>query len=89
MLYIPSQLSLREELERVAASEAPPMSESTAPPSDVGTNARKSLRQFGLGAQVLRDLGVKKIRLLTNNPRKIVGLRGYGLEVSETIPLQD
>jgi 3,4-dihydroxy 2-butanone 4-phosphate synthase/GTP cyclohydrolase II len=45
------------------------------------------LREFGLGAQVLADLGLSKIRLLTNNPRKIVGISGYGLEVTETIPL--
>jgi 3,4-dihydroxy 2-butanone 4-phosphate synthase / GTP cyclohydrolase II len=40
-----------------------------------------------LGAQILRELGLRKIRLLSNNPRKIVGLRGYGLEVVETLPL--
>ncbi|MEH7525877.1 bifunctional 3,4-dihydroxy-2-butanone-4-phosphate synthase/GTP cyclohydrolase II [Bacillus sp. JJ1503] len=46
------------------------------------------LREYGVGAQILRDLGVKKMRLLTNNPRKIAGLAGYGLEVSERVPLQ-
>ena len=46
------------------------------------------LRDYGIGAQILVDLGVKKIRLLTNNPRKIVGLEGYGLTVVERIPLQ-
>jgi 3,4-dihydroxy 2-butanone 4-phosphate synthase/GTP cyclohydrolase II len=45
------------------------------------------LREFGLGAQVLADLGLHKIRLLTNNPRKIAGLRGYGLEVVGSVPL--
>ena len=45
------------------------------------------LRDYGVGAQILGDLGVKKIRLLTNNPRKIVGLQGYGLEVVERVPL--
>ena len=45
------------------------------------------LRDYGIGAQILTDLGVKKIRLLTNNPRKIVGLEGYGLEVIERVPL--
>ena len=43
------------------------------------------LRHYGIGAQILVDLGVKKIRLLTNNPKKIVGLEGYGLEVTERI----
>lgn len=46
------------------------------------------LRDYGLGAQVLVDLGVKQIRLLTNNPRKIVGLEGYGLSVVERVPIK-
>jgi 3,4-dihydroxy 2-butanone 4-phosphate synthase/GTP cyclohydrolase II len=45
------------------------------------------LREFGLGAQVLADLGVHKIRLLTNNPRKIAGIHGFGLDVVERVPL--
>ncbi len=46
------------------------------------------LREYGIGAQMLVDLGVRKIRLLTNNPKKIVGLAGYGLEVVERVPIQ-
>jgi len=46
------------------------------------------LRHYGLGAQILIDLGIKQIRLLTNNPRKIVGLDGYGLSVTERIALK-
>lgn len=46
------------------------------------------LRHYGVGAQILADLGIKKIRLLTNNPKKIVGLEGYGLKVTERIPIQ-
>lgn len=46
------------------------------------------LRDYGVGAQILVDLGVRKMRLLTNNPRKIAGLGGYGLEVTERVPLQ-
>lgn len=46
------------------------------------------LRDYGVGAQILVDLGVRKMRLLTNNPRKIAGLGGYGLEVIERVPLQ-
>lgn len=46
------------------------------------------LRDYGIGAQILRDLGIRKIRLLTNNPKKIVGLEGYGLEVVEQLPLE-
>jgi 3,4-dihydroxy 2-butanone 4-phosphate synthase/GTP cyclohydrolase II len=45
------------------------------------------LRDYGMGAQMLNDLGVKKIRLITNNPRKIAGLKGYGLEVVDRVPL--
>lgn len=46
------------------------------------------LRDYGFGAQVLADLGLKKIRLLTNNPRKIVGLEGFGLEIAERVPIK-
>ncbi|WP_044747957.1 bifunctional 3,4-dihydroxy-2-butanone-4-phosphate synthase/GTP cyclohydrolase II [Bacillus alveayuensis] len=46
------------------------------------------LRDYGVGAQILKDLGVTKMRLLTNNPRKIAGLKGYDLEVVERVPLQ-
>ncbi|MCM3586761.1 bifunctional 3,4-dihydroxy-2-butanone-4-phosphate synthase/GTP cyclohydrolase II [Mesobacillus maritimus] len=46
------------------------------------------LRDYGIGAQILRDLGVQKMKLLTNNPRKISGLGGYGLEVVERVPIQ-
>ena len=45
-------------------------------------------RDYGIGAQILSDLGIKTMRLLTNNPRKFVGLQGYGLEVSGTVPLE-
>jgi 3,4-dihydroxy 2-butanone 4-phosphate synthase/GTP cyclohydrolase II len=49
---------------------------------------KPDLRDYGLGAQMLRDLGVGKMRLLTNNPKKIVGLEGYGLEVVERVPIE-
>ncbi|HJD98038.1 GTP cyclohydrolase II [Mailhella massiliensis] len=46
------------------------------------------LRSYGAGAQILRDLGISRLRLMTNNPRKIVGLEGYGLEIAERVPLE-
>ena len=49
---------------------------------------RADLRDYGIGAQILLDLGVRKMRLMTNNPKKIVGLEGYGLEVVERSPLE-
>ena len=48
----------------------------------------RDFRDYGIGAQILRDLGVRKMRLLTNSPRRLVSLPGYGLEVVETVPLE-
>jgi 3,4-dihydroxy 2-butanone 4-phosphate synthase / GTP cyclohydrolase II len=46
------------------------------------------LRDYGIGAQIIADLGIKKIRLLTNNPKKVVGLKGYGLKIVDRIPIE-
>ena len=46
------------------------------------------LREYGLGAQILADLGLKTISLMTNNPRKVVGLEGYGLKITEQVPIR-
>src|ERR1700733_2774493 len=46
------------------------------------------LREYGLGAQILVDLGLKTIRLLTNNPKKVVGLKGYGLKIVQQVPIR-
>jgi len=45
-------------------------------------------RDYGIGAQILMDLGIKQIKLMTNNPKKIIGLRGYGIEIVERIPIE-
>ncbi|HZK76089.1 MAG TPA: GTP cyclohydrolase II, partial [Candidatus Kapabacteria bacterium] len=49
---------------------------------------KADLRDYGLGAQLLADLGVKKMRLLTNNPKKVVGLSSYGLEIVDRVPIE-
>jgi 3,4-dihydroxy 2-butanone 4-phosphate synthase / GTP cyclohydrolase II len=56
-------------------------------PDPGAKGGRPDLREFGVGAQILRDLGVTRLRLLTNHPRRIVGLEGFGLEVAEVVPL--
>jgi 3,4-dihydroxy 2-butanone 4-phosphate synthase/GTP cyclohydrolase II len=61
---------------------------SASPSSEAETAVDSRLRDFGLGAQVLAHLGARAIRLLTNHPRRIVGLGGYGLEVVECVPLR-
>jgi 3,4-dihydroxy 2-butanone 4-phosphate synthase/GTP cyclohydrolase II len=78
VVYIPPRADLARELSAyISATETP------AP----DPHATDPLREFGLGAQVLADLGLQRIRLLTNNPRKIAGIHGFGLDVVESVSL--
>ncbi len=78
IVYIPPRGNLQGEVDGYAAALAMVPGE---------PHASDPLREFGLGAQVLADLGLHKIRLLTNNPRKIAGIHGYGLNVVESVSL--
>jgi 3,4-dihydroxy 2-butanone 4-phosphate synthase/GTP cyclohydrolase II len=81
LVYIAPRGDVRVELEALRALQAAP------PPPTAARGGDPPLREFGLGAQVLVDLGVHEIRLLTNNPRKIAGIHGFGLDVVERVPL--
>jgi 3,4-dihydroxy 2-butanone 4-phosphate synthase/GTP cyclohydrolase II len=98
IVYLPSRRDLRGELHAVSRPPPDPREEPGAPPraavnvpGSAVTRAqggqRGTLREYGLGAAVLRDLRLCTIRLLTNNPRKIAGIMGYGLEVAGCVPL--
>jgi len=56
--------------------------------ANVALGLKPDLRDYGIGAQILKSLGLQRIRLLTNNPRKIVGLRGFGLELAERVSIE-
>ena len=71
-------------LARIQSTLQPPETEPTEP---TVTSQGRGLRHLGVGAQILADMGVKQMKLMTNNPRKIVGLEGYGIEVVERVPL--
>jgi 3,4-dihydroxy 2-butanone 4-phosphate synthase/GTP cyclohydrolase II len=82
VVYVAPRGDLANELKQLAGADKAS--------TDAPTQARAhggTLREYGLGAQVLRDLGLREIRLLTNNPRKIAGINGYGLSVVESVPL--
>ena len=95
VVYLPSRGDLREELRacrrRSVAPPPPPRKDDPTEGEPGDDKLQKAhgdtLREYGLGAQVLRDLGLSRIRLLTNNPRKIAGIQGFGLEVVECVPL--
>jgi 3,4-dihydroxy 2-butanone 4-phosphate synthase/GTP cyclohydrolase II len=79
LLYVPARVDVAGEVASCTSDEVTCSETTEAGP----------LREFGLGAQILRDLGVRRIKLLTNNPKKIVGLQAYGLEISDRVPLAD
>jgi 3,4-dihydroxy 2-butanone 4-phosphate synthase/GTP cyclohydrolase II len=81
IVYLPAHGNLLEELSALTG-QPEVITEQKPRPDSPGT-----LRDYGLGAQVLRDLGVHKLRLLTNHPKKIAGIFGYGLKVVESVPL--
>jgi 3,4-dihydroxy 2-butanone 4-phosphate synthase/GTP cyclohydrolase II len=89
IVYLPPQGDLRDDLERLLRRNDPKSSPGHAPVAGAAVTRPHggTLREYGLGAQVLRELGLCKIRLLTNNPRKIAGIQGYGLELVESVPL--
>ncbi len=84
VVYLPPRGDLRQELE--ALEEKVKSSPAFGIPDQRAHGG--TLREYGLGAQVLRELGLQRIRLLTNNRRKIAGIHGYGLEVSDSVPLE-
>lgn len=93
IVYIPPSSDLKSELDLVSRRSDPKSSPgSTSAPAPVSAPAMTrphggALREYGLGAQVLRSLGLCKIRLLTNSPRKIAGIQGHGLTLIESVPL--
>jgi len=102
VVYLPPDCDLRAELDSVQRGQDQPLSSSAAPGQDRSPSSPAAtgqaqgaahpggdiLREYGLGAQILRELGVRRIRLLTNNPMRIAGLQGYGLQVVERIEVQ-
>jgi len=56
--------------------------------ANIALGFKPDLRDYGIGAQILADLGVHKMRLMTNNPKKIVGLEGYGIKVVQRVPIE-
>lgn len=77
IVYLPPQADLTAEMTAAAGSAHETPALSSAEP----------LREYGFGAQVLRDLGMQRLRLLTNNPKRLAGIEGHGLEIVEFVTL--
>ena len=89
VVYLPPKTDLPEEL----AALARPRSHGSSPTARAAAEEAHALpgpplREFGLGAQILRDLGLHRIHLLSNHPRRIAGIEAYGLEVLDRVPLE-
>jgi 3,4-dihydroxy 2-butanone 4-phosphate synthase/GTP cyclohydrolase II len=87
IVYLPAQADLGSELADLMRRSESKGGETPQPPALVPRPHGGTLREYGLGAQVLRELGVRKLRLLTNNPKKIAGIQGHGLELVTQVPL--
>ncbi|MFN8624982.1 MAG: 3,4-dihydroxy-2-butanone-4-phosphate synthase [Candidatus Binatia bacterium] len=87
VLYLRREGRGAEILESTAKAGRSPRQAPRSPSTDPATR-QQEFREYGIGAQILRDIGAHKIRLLTNSPRNLVSLPGYGLEVVECVPLQ-
>jgi hypothetical protein len=92
VVYLPPKADFQSELTALGRRHGEPAAMSAVPGAAAGVDAAAPppgppLREFGMGAQILRDLGLHRIRLLTNHPRKIAGIEAYGLEVIECVPL--
>lgn len=86
VVYLPPRGDFQTELRALSARES--RNRPSSPPSERNSPTQAGiLREYGLGAQVLRELGARKLQILTNNPRKIAGLEGYGLELVGSLPL--
>jgi 3,4-dihydroxy 2-butanone 4-phosphate synthase/GTP cyclohydrolase II len=72
-------------LQRIQSLRAPPLA--AAPPEHTTQPSAMPRRDFGIGAQILRDLGLSKLRILTNHPKKFYALEGFGLSVVEQVPI--